>query len=115
MYHYSGGKSRGVNFDIVFYVHRKCGLTKVILNIEPQKDEPSKYPILNRGIFYVSRLISSQKYRDFKGQEYGDICEVYSVWICMNMPENSMCHIHLPQINAIQIIPEGYILVRVIR
>ena len=50
-----------VNFDIVFYVHRKCGLTKVILNIEPQKDEPSKYPILNRGIFYVSRLISSQK------------------------------------------------------
>lgn len=86
-----------MNFDIVFYVHRKCGLTKVILNIEPQKDEPSKYPILNRGIFYVSRLISSQKYRDFKGQEYGDICEVYSVWICMNMPENSMCHIHLTQ------------------
>ena len=86
-----------MNFDIVFYVHRKCGLTKVILNIEPQKDEPSKYPILNRGIFYVSRLISSQKYRDFKGQEYGDICEVYSVWICMNMPENILCHIHLTQ------------------
>ena len=86
-----------MNFDIVFYVHRKCGLTKVILNIEPQKDEPSKYPILNSGIFYVSRLISSQKYRDFKGQEYGDICEVYSVWICMNMPENILCHIHLTQ------------------
>ena len=86
-----------MNFDIVFYVHRKCGLTKVILNIEPQKDEPSKYPILNRGIFYVSRLISSQKYRDFKGQEYGDIFEVYSVWICMNMPENILCHIHLTQ------------------
>ena len=86
-----------MNVDIVFYVHRKCGLTKVILNIEPQKDEPSKYPILNRGIFYVSRLISSQKYRDFKGQEYGDICEVYSVWICMNMPENILCHIHLTQ------------------
>ena len=90
-----------VNFDIVFYVHRKCGLTKVILNIEPQKDEPNKYPILNRGIFYVSRLISSQKYRDFKGQDYGDICEVYSVWICMNMPENSMCHIHLIQDNLV--------------
>ena len=84
-----------IYFDIVLYVHRKSGLTKVILNIEPQKDEPSKYPILNRGIFYVSRLISSQKYRDFKGQDYGDICEVYSVWICMNMPKNSMCHIHL--------------------
>ena len=84
-----------IYFDIVLYVHRKSGLTKVILNIEPQKDEPGKYPILNRGIFYVSRLISSQKYRDFKGQDYGDICEVYSVWICMNMPKNSMCHIHL--------------------
>ena len=86
-----------IYFDIVLYVHRKCGLTKVILNVEPQKDEPRKYPVLNRGIFYVSRLISSQKYRDFKGQDYGDICEVYSVWICMNMPENSMCHIHLTQ------------------
>ena len=48
-------------------------------------------------VLYVSRLISSQKYRDFKGQEYGDICEVYSVWICMNMPENILCHIHLTQ------------------
>lgn len=90
-----------IYFDIVLYVHRRCGLTKVILNVEPQKDQPSKYPIINRGIFYVSRLISSQKYRDFKGQNYGDICEVYSVWICMNMAENSMCHIHLTQDNLV--------------
>ena len=26
---------------------------------------------------------------------------VYSIWICMNMPENSMCHIHLIQDNLV--------------
>ena len=30
-----------------------------------QKDEPTEYKILNRAIFYVSRLVSSQKERDF--------------------------------------------------
>lgn len=28
---------------------------------------------------------------------YDDIEPVYSIWICMNMQENSMCHIHLVQ------------------
>lgn len=30
-----------------------------------QKDEPTEYHILNRAIFYVCRLVSSQKERDF--------------------------------------------------
>ena len=46
-------------------------------------------------IFYVSRLISSQKERDFVKSNYNDIKTVYSIWVCMNMPENSMCHIYL--------------------
>lgn len=46
-------------------------------------------------IFYVSRLISSQKERDFVKSNYNDVKTVYSIWVCMNMPENSMCHIHL--------------------
>ncbi len=63
--------------------------------MEAQKDEPTKYHILNRAIFYVSRLISSQKERDFENINYNDIKRVYSIWVCMNMKENSMCHIHL--------------------
>ena len=39
----------------------KDGLSQIIINVEAQKDEPTGYEILNRAIFYVSRLISSQK------------------------------------------------------
>lgn len=42
-------------------------------------------------------MISSQKEREFTGMNYDDIEPVYSIWICMNMQENSMCHIHLVQ------------------
>lgn len=92
-----------VRYDIVFYA--KVPLTsttdserkhlQIIINVEAQKDEPAGYGILNRAVFYVSRLISSQKERDFVNSEYDDIKQVYSIWICMNMKENSISHIHL--------------------
>lgn len=84
-----------VRFDIIFYVHMKNGLSQIIVNIEAQKDEPAEYKILNRAIFYVSRLISSQKERDFVNTNYDDIKQVFSIWICMNMDDNSLSHIHL--------------------
>ena len=74
---------------------RKGPLTQTIINIEIQKDQPHTYKILNRAVFYVSRQISSQKERDFVKSHYDDIKSVYSIWICMNMEENSLCHIHL--------------------
>ena len=84
-----------VRFDIIFYVRMKDGLAQIIVNVEAQKDEPAEYQILNRAIFYVSRLISSQKERDFENSSYDDIKRVYSIWVCMNMTENTMSHIHL--------------------
>ena len=84
-----------VRFDIVFYVRMKDGLSQIIINVEAQKDEPGEYEILNRAVFYVSRLISSQKERDFENSSYDDIKCVYSIWICMNMEESTMSHIHL--------------------
>ena len=90
-----------IRFDIVFYVRMPSAsggrneLTQIIVNVEAQKDEPTEYEILNRAIFYVSRLISSQKERDFENSGYDDIKRVYSIWVCMNMDENSMSHIHL--------------------
>lgn len=90
-----------VRFDIVFYVRMpsvkdgKAGLSQIIINVEAQKDEPKGYEILNRAIFYVSRLISSQKERDFEKSSYNDIKRVYSIWVCMDMSENSINHIHL--------------------
>ena len=84
-----------VRFDIVFYVRMKDGLSQIIINVEAQKDEQTGYEILNRAIFYVSRLISSQKERDFENSSYDDIKRVYSIWVCMNMEESSMSHVHL--------------------
>ena len=84
-----------IRFDIIFYVRMKDGLSQIIINIEAQKNEPSSYDILNRATFYVCRLISSQKDRDFVSSYYDDIKRVYSIWICMNMNENTMCHYHM--------------------
>ena len=82
-------------FDIVFYVRMRDGISQIIVNIEAQKNKPVTYKILNRAIFYVSRLISSQKERDFWHSDYDDIKRVFSIWICMNMDMNSMSYIHL--------------------
>ena len=90
-----------VRFDIVFYVRMKDGLSQIILNVEAQKNEPVGYELLNRAVFYVSRLISSQKERDFENTNYNDIKRVYSIWICMNMDANSMNHIHLTNDNLV--------------
>ena len=84
-----------IRFDIVFYVRMKDGLSQMIINVEAQKDEPSDYDILNRAVFYVSRLISSQKERDFANTNYDDIRRVFSIWVCMNLDENSMGYVHL--------------------
>ena len=84
-----------IRFDIIFYVRMKDGMSQIIINVEAQKDDPGEYDILNRAIFYVSRLISSQKERDFEHSSYDDIKRVYSIWVCMNMEENTMSHIHL--------------------
>ena len=84
-----------VRFDILFYVRTREELCKMIINVEAQKDEPTEYHILDRGVFYVSRMISSQKDREFINSEYNDIQKVYSIWICMNRKKNTLEHIHL--------------------
>ena len=86
-----------VRFDILFYVRTKDGLCKMIINVEAQKDEPTEYHILDRAVFYVSRVISSQKDREFLNSEYNDIKKVYSIWICMNRKKNTLEHIYLTQ------------------
>lgn len=84
-----------IRFDIVFYVripskdNEKNRLTKIIVNIECQKDELTAYSMLNRAIFYAIRLISSQTKRNFMNLNYDDIKQVLSIWVCMNMENNS--------------------------
>ena len=84
-----------IRFDIIFYVRMKDGISQVIVNLEAQKDNPTGYHILNRAVFYVSRLVSSQKERDFVGTNFNDIRRVFSIWVCMGMDESSMAYVHL--------------------
>lgn len=84
-----------IRFDIIFYVRMRDGVSQIIVNLEAQKDGSVHYHVLNRAIFYISRLISSQKERDFTGTNYNDIKRVFSIWVCMNMDENSMDYVHL--------------------
>ncbi len=82
-------------FDILFYVRMKDGISQIIINLEAQKAKPSGYNILNRAVFYVSRLVSSQKERDFVGDNYDDIKRVYTIWLCMNMDSCIWNYFHL--------------------
>lgn len=75
-------------FDILF--HAKAPVTgeliTLIINVEAQKQYPNKYPLLKRGIYYACRALSSEKEREFTGIDYGSICKVYSIWLCMEPP-----------------------------
>lgn len=83
-----------IRYDIIFYVMTSDGQAKIIINIEAQKSEPQKYDIINRAIFYACRMISSQKEREFENSNYNDLKKVYSIWICMNIDEPCLNHIH---------------------
>lgn len=89
-----------VTFDILFdaVVPNTDEKIKLIINIEPQKTTNTGYPILKRAIYYASRIISSQKEREFSGDDYGKIRKVYSIWICMDVPNyraNSIQRYHI--------------------
>ncbi|MDE6839573.1 MAG: hypothetical protein K2P49_01770 [Oscillospiraceae bacterium] len=59
----------------------------LIINVEAQNDFYPGYPLIKRGIYYCSRMISSQYGREFTGPHYEKIKKVYSIWICMNPPK----------------------------
>ena len=59
----------------------------LIINVEAQNDFYPSYPLTKRGIYYCSRMISSQYGREFTGPHYEKIKKVYSIWICMKPPK----------------------------
>ena len=77
-----------VTFDIIFdaiaIIDGK--LVKIIINIEPQKTTTSiGYKLMKRAVYYVARLISSQKEKEFHGDNYNGLKKAYSIWIAMNV------------------------------
>ena len=78
-----------VTYDIRFYaLAPQSGETvSLIINVEAQSDFYPGYPIIKRGIYYCSRMISSQYGVEFTGTHYERIKKVYSIWICSSPPK----------------------------
>ena len=79
-----------VFYDIRFSARVPCTKEpiRLIINLEAQKSDQTPYPILKRAIYYVSRMISSQKNRVFTNSHYEKIRKVVSIWIQMNVEED---------------------------
>ena len=81
-------------YDLRFEVSLPDGeKTKIIINIEAQRKSNPGYSIVNRGIFYIARLLSAQLNTEFTNNgsdsaQYDNMKKVYSIWICMDCPED---------------------------
>jgi len=76
-----------VTFDVRCSLFIRSSHIKIIINVEAQKSSKLSqlgYHIENRIVFYLSRMISSQKGIEFSSDEYDNIKKVYSIWICMD-------------------------------
>lgn len=61
----------------------------LIINIEAQNNINPGYPIIKRGLYYGSRLISAQKGTVFSGEHYEKIEKVYSIWILIDTSDSN--------------------------
>lgn len=87
-----GSISEGmVRYDILFraLAPKTNDPITLIINIEAQNKSNPGYTLLKRATYYASRLISSQRGREFHGDEYDNIKKVYTIWICMNAPKEA--------------------------
>ena len=85
-----------IEYDKLYEV--KLPKTKIFVNIEAQSKENPGYPLINRAVYYVSRLIDRQKNKSegFMKSRYGEMKEVYSIWIIMDMDvkKEKMIEVH---------------------
>lgn len=85
-----------IEYDKLYEV--KLPKTKIFVNIEAQSKENPGYPLMNRAVYYVSRLIDRQKNKSegFMKSRYGEMKEVYSIWIVMDMDvkKEEMIEVH---------------------
>lgn len=82
-------KEGTITYDIRFYaIVPKTGESiSLIINVEAQNDFYPGYPIIKRGIYYCSRMVSSQYGVEFVDSHYEKIKKVYSIWVCANPPK----------------------------
>lgn len=77
---------------------------QLIINVEAQNDFYPGYPLLKRGIYYCSRMISAQYGTEFMDSHYEKIKKVYSIWVCLNPPkyrENTINRYYIKEENIV--------------
>ncbi len=100
-----------VTYDIRFLATAPVSgeLIRLIINLEAQNDFYPGYPLIKRGIYYCSRMISAQYGTEFTNSHYENIKKVYSIWICMNPPksrENSITRYYIAEENLVGSVKE---------
>ena len=91
-----------VYFDIRFTALIPEGPIKILVNIEAQKSTRASklgYHLDNRILYYLARMVSSQKKVEFIHSDYDNIKAVRSIWICLDTAddEDSINRIRLAQ------------------
>ncbi len=76
-----------ITYDIRFTAITPSTGRRMWIDVEPQDAFYPGYPLLKRGTYYIARMISAQRGREFIGSDYNDLKKVYTVWICTNPPK----------------------------
>ena len=103
-----------ITFDVLFNSVNPTSKRIIKINIEANKDSYPGYPIQTRGVYYGSRIVSSEYGREFENMDYNNMVKVYSIWICSEPPkskENSISGIRFDKyniVNSIEMEKESY-------
>ena len=78
-----------VHYDVRFHalVPSTGERVRLIINVEAQREFHPGYPLIKRGVYYGSRMISAQYGTVFTKAHYEKLRKVYSVWSCLSPPE----------------------------
>ena len=76
-----------IAYDIRFTAIHPLTGKHIWIDVEPQNDFYPGYSLLKRGLYYLSRMISAQRGREFTGSDYDNVKKVYTIWVCMNPPK----------------------------
>lgn len=74
-------------YDIRFTAYHRNMEIKILVNLEAQKTSDANklgYHLENRIVFYLARMVSSQKQTEFFHSDFDDLKPVRSIWICMD-------------------------------
>lgn len=95
-----------ITYDIRFVAWAPVSneMIQLIINVEAQGKLNTGYPMVKRGIYHCSRMISAQYGTEFIHSEYQKIKKVYSIFVCMTPPkkrQNSITRYRLVEENLI--------------